>query len=97
VLAVNYRGSAGRGSKFSRAIAADWGNYEVQDLLAGVDDGILIDGNGSFSIDQQRYNFQFGGDAFWSVKNEPWKLLRAEVIGRLSPVFIRTSAQKKSL
>ena len=37
VLAVNYRGSAGRGSKFSRAIAADWGNYEVQDLLAGVD------------------------------------------------------------
>ncbi|HEU4712250.1 MAG TPA: S9 family peptidase [Pyrinomonadaceae bacterium] len=37
VLAVNYRGSAGRGEKFSRAIAADWGNYEVQDLLAGVD------------------------------------------------------------
>lgn len=37
VLAVNYRGSAGRGQKFSRAIAADWGNYEVQDLLAGVD------------------------------------------------------------
>ena len=37
VLAVNYRGSAGRGSKFSKAIFADWGNYEVQDLLAGVD------------------------------------------------------------
>ncbi|HEX3184833.1 MAG TPA: S9 family peptidase [Pyrinomonadaceae bacterium] len=37
VLAVNYRGSAGRGAKFSKAIAADWGNYEVQDLLAGVD------------------------------------------------------------
>lgn len=37
VLAVNYRGSAGRGHKFSRAIFADWGNYEVQDLLAGVD------------------------------------------------------------
>ncbi len=37
VLAVNYRGSAGRGQKFSRAIAADWGNYEVQDLQAGVD------------------------------------------------------------
>jgi dipeptidyl aminopeptidase/acylaminoacyl peptidase len=37
VLAVNYRGSAGRGEKFSRAIFADWGNYEVQDLLAGVD------------------------------------------------------------
>jgi len=37
VLAVNYRGSAGRGQKYSRAIFADWGNYEVQDLLAGVD------------------------------------------------------------
>ena len=37
VLAVNYRGSAGRGQKFSRAIAADWGHYEVDDLLAGVD------------------------------------------------------------
>lgn len=37
VLAVNYRGSAGRGAKFSKAIFADWGNYEVQDLLAGVD------------------------------------------------------------
>ncbi len=37
VLAVNYRGSAGRGQKFSRAIFADWGHYEVEDLLAGVD------------------------------------------------------------
>jgi dipeptidyl aminopeptidase/acylaminoacyl peptidase len=37
VLAVNYRGSAGRGQKFSRAIAADWGHYEVEDLQAGVD------------------------------------------------------------
>lgn len=37
VLVVNYRGSAGRGRNFSRAIFADWGNYEVQDLQAGVD------------------------------------------------------------
>jgi len=37
VLAVNYRGSAGRGQKFSRAIFADWGHYEVEDLQAGVD------------------------------------------------------------
>ena len=36
VLAVNYRGSSGRGQKFSRAIFADWGHYEVEDLLAGV-------------------------------------------------------------
>jgi dipeptidyl aminopeptidase/acylaminoacyl peptidase len=37
VLAVNYRGSSGRGMKFSHKIAADWGNFEVQDLHAGVD------------------------------------------------------------
>ncbi|HET8947766.1 MAG TPA: TldD/PmbA family protein, partial [Candidatus Polarisedimenticolia bacterium] len=38
-------------------------------LIAGVDDGVLIDGRGSYSIDQQRYNFQFGGDAFWEIKH----------------------------
>jgi dipeptidyl aminopeptidase/acylaminoacyl peptidase len=37
VLAVNYRGSSGRGQKHSRAIFADWGHYEVEDLEAGVD------------------------------------------------------------
>ena len=37
VLAVNYRGSSGRGAAFSSAIAGDWGNKEVSDLLAGVD------------------------------------------------------------
>jgi dipeptidyl aminopeptidase/acylaminoacyl peptidase len=37
VLAVNYRGSAGRGRKYSRSIFADWGHYEVEDLQAGVD------------------------------------------------------------
>jgi TldD protein len=41
----------------------------LDDLIGGVDDGILIDGRGSYSIDQQRYNFQFGGDAFWEIKN----------------------------
>jgi TldD protein len=40
----------------------------LADLIAGVDDGILIEGRGSYSIDQQRYNFQFGGDAFWEIK-----------------------------
>lgn len=42
VLAVNYRGSSGRGQKFSRSIFADWGHYEVEDLLAGVDHVVKI-------------------------------------------------------
>ena len=37
VVGINYRGSSGRGSAFARAIAADWGHREVEDLLAGVD------------------------------------------------------------
>lgn len=37
VLAVNYRGSSGRGSKYQETIFADWGHKEVMDLLAGVD------------------------------------------------------------
>ncbi|MBS0364619.1 MAG: S9 family peptidase [Proteobacteria bacterium] len=35
-LAINYRGSSGRGAAFARAITADWGHLEVEDLLAGV-------------------------------------------------------------
>jgi dipeptidyl aminopeptidase/acylaminoacyl peptidase len=37
VLAVNYRGSAGRGQAYGNVISADWGNKEVIDLLAGAD------------------------------------------------------------
>ena len=37
VLAVNYRGSSGRGSAFASAIVADWGDKEVADLLGAVD------------------------------------------------------------
>jgi dipeptidyl aminopeptidase/acylaminoacyl peptidase len=37
VLAVNPRGSSGRGFDFSKAIYADWGNLDVRDVLAAVD------------------------------------------------------------
>ena len=42
VLAVNYRGSTGRGAKFARSIEADWGHKEVADLLAGVDYAVRV-------------------------------------------------------
>ena len=41
----------------------------LEQLVADTRDGLLFDGMGSFSIDQQRYNFQFGGDAIWEIKN----------------------------
>jgi dipeptidyl aminopeptidase/acylaminoacyl peptidase len=37
VISVNYRGSAGRGSAYQKAIFADWGNKEVMDLIGAVD------------------------------------------------------------
>jgi dipeptidyl aminopeptidase/acylaminoacyl peptidase len=37
VLAVNYRGSSGRGAAFAQSIADDWGGKEVEDLRAAVD------------------------------------------------------------
>jgi TldD protein len=40
----------------------------LEKMISEIDDGVLIDGRGSYSIDQQRYNFQFGGDAFWEIK-----------------------------
>jgi len=43
-------------------------NVSQDDLIAGVDKGIVIYGRGSYSIDQQRYNFQFGGQTFWEIK-----------------------------
>ncbi len=41
----------------------------VNDMIAGVDKGIYIVGRGSYSIDQQRYNFQFGGQLFYEIEN----------------------------
>jgi dipeptidyl aminopeptidase/acylaminoacyl peptidase len=43
VVRPNYRGSSGRGFAFSKAIAADWGRLEVQDVLAAVD-GLVAQG-----------------------------------------------------
>jgi TldD protein len=38
------------------------------EMIAGVDKGIYIIGDGSFSIDQQRYNFQFSGKLFYEIR-----------------------------
>ena len=42
VLAVNYRGGSGRGSAYQKAIFADWGNKEVQDLLGAADEAVRM-------------------------------------------------------
>lgn len=49
------------------------------DLIAATDSGIAIIGDGSFSIDQQRYNAQFGGQLFYEIKG-------GKVVGMLKDV-----------
>ncbi|MEO8011322.1 MAG: metallopeptidase TldD-related protein, partial [Dokdonella sp.] len=39
------------------------------EMIEDVENGIYIIGDGSFSIDQQRYNAQFGGQLFYEIKN----------------------------
>jgi TldD protein len=41
----------------------------TEELIAGVDNGIYILGDKSWSIDMQRYNFQFTGQRFFKITN----------------------------
>ncbi len=54
-------------------------NRSIDDLIAATERGIVIKGRGSYSIDQQRYNFQFGGQVFEEVRG-------GKVVGRLRDV-----------
>jgi TldD protein len=44
-------------------------DISTEDLIARVDDGIYIVGDKSWSIDMQRYNFQFTGQRFYRIRN----------------------------
>jgi len=59
----------------------------VMDMIKGVEKGIYIIGRGSYSIDQQRYNFQFGGQLFYEIKN-------GEVVGMLDDVAYQANTQE---
>ena len=59
----------------------------VDQLIAGVDKGIYIAGRGSYSIDQQRYNFQFGGTTFHEIKN-------GKIVGPLEDVAYQSNTQE---
>ncbi len=59
----------------------------VMDMIKGVDKGIYIIGRGSYSIDQQRYNFQFGGQLFYEIKN-------GEIVGMLDDVAYQSNTQE---
>jgi len=45
------------------------GSSTTPELIAGVKDGVMMENNTSWSIDQKRLNFQFGCEIGWEIKN----------------------------
>ncbi len=69
-------------------IGLEPGKATLDALLADVKRGIYIEGHGSYSIDQRRYNFQFGGDAFWLIENgKRTHMIRDVVYHGITPEF----------
>ena len=69
------------------SLLANKDKRSVDDLIKNVEKGIYILGDGSFSIDQQRYNFQFGGQTFYEIVN-------GKITGMLKDVAYQSNTQE---
>ncbi|WP_040005230.1 TldD/PmbA family protein [Fibrisoma limi] len=69
------------------SLAAGKQPLSVDQLIKDVKKGIYIIGDGSFSIDQQRYNFQFGGQLFYEIKD-------GKIAGMLKDVAYQSNTQE---
>ena len=58
-------------------------DLSTQDLIAGVERGIYIVGDKTWSIDMQRYNFQFTGQRFYEIKS-------GRIVGQLKDVVYQS-------
>ena len=64
-----------------------------EDVIGSTKRGIYIEGDGSFSIDQQRYNFQFGGQVFWEIRDgKRFRMLRDVAYQARTPDFWNSMA-----
>ena len=60
----------------------------LEDLIKNTDEGILMSGNRSWSIDDHRLNFQFGCEAAYEIKaGKRGQLLRNPVYTGITPSF----------
>lgn len=69
------------------SLAAGQQKLSIAEMIKGVEKGIYIIGDGSYSIDQQRYNFQFGGQIFYEIKN-------GQIAGMLRDVAYQSNTQE---
>jgi TldD protein len=64
------------------------GEGSFEDLLADVDDGLYLETNKSWSIDDKRLNFQFGTQVAWEIKKgKLGRMLRDATYTGVTPVF----------
>jgi TldD protein len=64
------------------------GEGTLEDLLADVDDGIYMETNRSWSIDDKRLNFQFGTQIAWQIENgKRGRMLRDATYTGITPEF----------
>lgn len=61
--------------------------YSINDMIKDVEKGVYFVGRGSYSIDQQRYNFQFGGTLAYEIKN-------GEVSGLINDAAYQSNTQE---
>lgn len=62
-------------------------DLSADDVIKDVEKGIYIAGRGSFSIDQQRYNFQFGGQLFYEIKD-------GKIVDQIEDVAYQSNTQQ---
>jgi TldD protein len=64
------------------------GEWDLDDLIADTKDGILMETNRSWSIDDKRLNFQFGTEIGWEIKNgRKIQMLKNPTYGGITPQF----------
>ena len=64
------------------------GNSSLAEMIAATDDGIYMDTNRSWSIDDKRLNFQFGCEMGWEIKGgKKTRLLKNPTYTAISPRF----------
>jgi TldD protein len=69
------------------SLAAGKEKLTPDEMIKDVKKGIYIVGDGSYSIDQQRYNFQFGGQNFYEIKD-------GKIIGQVEDVAYQSNTQE---
>jgi len=69
-------------------VSIEPGTWKLDDLIADTDDGIFLEMNRSWSIDDRRYNFQFGTEVGYEIKKgKLGRLLRNTTYTGITPEF----------